>query len=119
MSYIYTTAEEMSRTGLPMMRPLFLEFPNASKDGHPLDLTTNNEFMLGPDLLIAPSPYPDQLDNYDAVLPPVGWYNYWTGEHLKSKRRSRPRRYDTAGDSDLLIKLHPSIALLAARLRPR
>jgi len=56
MSYLYTTAEEMSRTGLPIMRPLFLEFPNASKDRHPIDLNTNNEFLVGPDLLIAPSP---------------------------------------------------------------
>ena len=27
LPYLYTTAEEMSRTGLPIMRPLFLEFP--------------------------------------------------------------------------------------------
>ena len=27
LPYLYTTAEEMSRTGLPMVRPLFLEFP--------------------------------------------------------------------------------------------
>ncbi len=27
MPYIYTVAEEMSRTGVPMMRPMFMEFP--------------------------------------------------------------------------------------------
>lgn len=112
MSYIYTTAEEMSRTGLPMMRPLFLEFPNASKDGHPLDLTTNNEFLLGPDLLVAPSPYPDELDNYDAVLPPAGWYNYWTGEHLKSGVEAGRVGNDNVPDADLLINLHPSVDTL-------
>ncbi len=33
LPYLYTTAEEMSRTGLPIMRPLFLEFPNGAADG--------------------------------------------------------------------------------------
>ena len=32
MPYLYTLAEENSRTGIPMMRPLFLEFPDATAD---------------------------------------------------------------------------------------
>lgn len=110
MSYIYTTAEEMSRTGIPIMRPLFLEFPEASKDRHPLDLNTNNEFMMGPDILVAPSPYPDMLDDYEAVLPPVGWYNYWTGERLKGSGVEATRvGNDNVPDNDLQISLHPSV----------
>jgi alpha-glucosidase len=35
MPYLYTTAEEMARTGLPIVRPLFLEFPDATADKHP------------------------------------------------------------------------------------
>jgi alpha-glucosidase len=50
MPYLYTTAEEMSRTGLPIVRPLFLEFPNATTDKHPLDLDAGAEFLFGPDL---------------------------------------------------------------------
>ena len=38
MPYIYTIAEEASRTGIPMVRPLFLEFPDAEADHHPIDL---------------------------------------------------------------------------------
>ena len=79
LPYIYTTAEEMSRTGLPIMRPLFLEFPTPTANGDPIDLANGNVFMLGPDLLIAQSPYPDELDDYTVALPPVGWYDYWTG----------------------------------------
>jgi alpha-glucosidase len=79
LPYIYTTAEEMSRTGLPIMRPLFLEFPTPTADGSPIDLADSNTFMLGPDLVIAQSPYPDEVDNYTVALPPVGWYDYWTG----------------------------------------
>ncbi|MFC5864550.1 TIM-barrel domain-containing protein [Acidicapsa dinghuensis] len=113
MSYLYTTAEEMSRTGIPIMRPLFLEFPNASKDRHPLDLNTNNEFLVGPDLLIAPSPYPDMRDDYQAVLPPVGWYDFWTGEQVPMKGLEAQRvGNDNVPDNDLQINLHPSIDML-------
>jgi len=82
MPYLYTTAEEMSRTGLPIMRPLFLEFPHGETDSGPLDLNTGNAFMVGPDLLVAQSPYPDELDDYDVALPPSSWYDYWTGSRI-------------------------------------
>ena len=56
MPYLYTTVEEMSRTGVPIVRPLFLEFPNATADGHPLDLDAPSEFLFGPDLLSSAAP---------------------------------------------------------------
>jgi len=80
LPYIYTTAEEMSRTGLPIMRPLFLDFPKGNGDGEPLD--GGNTFLLGSDLLIAQSPYPDEVDEYTVALPPNGWYDYWTGARV-------------------------------------
>jgi alpha-glucosidase len=82
MPYLYTAAEEMSRTGIPIVRPLFLEFPRATADLHPMDLDADGEFLFGRDFLIAPSPFPDRLDNYVAKLPSVGWYDYWTGEKI-------------------------------------
>jgi alpha-glucosidase len=82
MPYLYTLADEASRTGLPMVRPLFLEFPNSAADGHPIDLDSGatSEFMLGSDLLIAPSPYPEEPDAYSVELPTATWYDFWTGE---------------------------------------
>jgi len=84
MPYLYTLAEEASRSGLPMLRPLFLEFPDAAPDRHPIDTDpqATGEFLLGPDLLIAPPPYPDSLDAYSVELPASDWYNYWTGEKV-------------------------------------
>jgi alpha-glucosidase len=82
MPYLYTTAEEMSRTGLPIERTLFLEFPDAAQDLHPIDLDAPSEFLFGPDILVAPASYPDQLDKYEVQLPPGIWYDYWTGERI-------------------------------------
>lgn len=82
MAYLYTTAEEASRDGMPIIRPLFLEFPHATADNHPLDLDAPGEFMFGPDLLVADSPSPEEVAPYEVHLPPGLWYNYWTGERL-------------------------------------
>lgn len=82
MPYIYSTAEEMSRTGLPIERPLFLEFPDAMQDLHPIDLDAPAEFLFGPDILVAPAPYPDEVDRYEVELPPGIWYDYWTGKRV-------------------------------------
>ncbi len=92
MPYIYTLAEEASRTGLPMVRPLFLEFPDATADRHPMDLDSGAgaEFLLGPDLLIAPQPYPDELDDYQVELPTPGWYDFWTGQRVEAHELPRP-----------------------------
>jgi alpha-glucosidase len=82
MPYLYTVADEMSRTGLPIMRPLFLEFPDATTDGHPLDLDAGSEFLFGPDLLVAPNPSPEEIVPYEVHLPPGIWYDYWNGDRL-------------------------------------
>ncbi len=76
LPYIYSLAEEMARTGLPIMRPLFMEFPadqslNANQD----------EFLLGPHLLVAPN-LSDSGGAYDVKLPSGEWYDYWTGQRL-------------------------------------
>jgi len=92
MPYLYTLAEEASRTGLPMVRPLFLEYPNAAPDRHPIDtdVQASGEFLLGRDLLIAPSPFPNESDSYSIEFPSADWYNYWTGEKVTSPRPADP-----------------------------
>ena len=78
MPYIYTLAEENSRDGMPLMRPLFLEFPN-------VDMDAGNEFMWGPSLLVAPAMFQEDPQNYSARLPSGDWYDYWTGKKIAGK----------------------------------
>jgi alpha-glucosidase len=91
LPYLYTTAEEMTRTGLPIVRPMFLEFPSATPDHHPLDLDVPNQFMFGSSLLVAPFRFPDELDNYDVTLPPGEWFDYWTGASVTGTQKIQPR----------------------------
>ncbi len=92
MPYLYTLADETSRTGLPIMRPVFLDYPRAATDGHPIDIdpSTGGEFLLGHDLLIAPSPYPEEPDAYTVELPSPIWYDYWTGKRLPPSTPAKP-----------------------------
>ena len=82
MPYLYTTAEETSRDGMPIIRPLFLGFPHATSDNHPLDLDASGEYLFGPSILVADSPSPEEVGPYEVKLPPGLWYDYWTGEKL-------------------------------------
>ncbi len=86
LPYIYTAAEEMSRTGLPMMRPLFLEYPQAE------DLyDENNEYLFGRDLLVSPI-LTEMVDAHEVHLPPGEWYDYWSGaKHASTEKiKSHP-----------------------------
>jgi alpha-glucosidase len=74
LPYIYTGIEETSRTGIPLMRPVFLEFPAAS-DFYGED----REFLFGRDLLVAPV-VTEMTDAQEVRLPPGDWYDYWTAE---------------------------------------
>jgi alpha-glucosidase len=117
LPYLYTTAEEMSRTGLPIMRPLFLEFPNGNGDGdgQALDLGSGNAFLLGPDLLVAQSPYPDELDDYTVALPPVGWYDYWTGARVEGTTGRTAVDLTTIAQPE--VHVHPSLQTLPVFVR--
>ncbi|MBN1797378.1 MAG: DUF5110 domain-containing protein [Spirochaetales bacterium] len=52
LPYFYTYVQEACVSGIPPMRPLFLEFPN-DKNCYP-EKVSATEFLMGPDLLVAP-----------------------------------------------------------------
>ncbi len=79
LPYIYTLAEESSRTGLPMMRPIFLEFPEVFTPPSNGFGNLDTEFLLGPSLLVAPQPFAETLDDYVVSFPKGDWYDFWTG----------------------------------------
>jgi alpha-glucosidase len=72
MPYLYTLFEESARTGLPIMRPLWLEFPAHAP------WYDDWVFMLGPDVYVVPIVYPDARD-LTHWLPPGVWFEANTG----------------------------------------
>jgi alpha-glucosidase len=107
--YIYSLAEEMSRTGVPMLRPMFLEFSKATSDGHPFDIDASNQFLLGPDVLVAPAPFPEKPFPYEVRLPAVDWYDYWTGKHVPQSASNEGR--------DARVTVHPELDQLPVFIR--
>lgn len=79
MPYLYAAAQEAHATGTPMMRSMFVEFP---EDRGAWDVDT--QYMLGPDLLVAPVMDPD--GEVDVYLPPGTWTSYWTGRDVQGPR---------------------------------
>jgi len=77
LPYLYTGMEETSRTGVPLMRPMYLEFPQDREL-----TTTDSEFMFGEALLVAPK-LTERLDPVEIKLPEGTWYDFWTGQAIQ------------------------------------
>ncbi len=73
MPYIYSYACLASKTGIPLMRSMVLEFPD-DRDCAYLDC----QYMLGPDILVAPVFNPE--GNADVYLPYGEWTGYFDNE---------------------------------------
>lgn len=79
MPYLYAQAVKAHEEGIPMMRPMFLEFPE-DKTCETLD----RQYMLGDSLLVAPVFREDGQVSY--YLPEGLWTNYLTGEVKEGER---------------------------------
>lgn len=75
--YLYSLLWEASKKGIPPLRALILEFPEDQEAIH-----NEDEFMLGPNLLIAPI-YREGARARLVYLPTGEWYNFWTEEKLE------------------------------------
>lgn len=76
LPHLYTVFEESSRTGLPVMRPAWLEYPQDAA------MRTNvSVFLLGSDLLIAPKLVAGNA-GFDIELPSAPFYDTESGELL-------------------------------------
>jgi alpha-glucosidase len=74
LPFLYTGLEEAHRTGVPMLRPLLLNYQDDFNT-----VTIDDEFMVGRDLLVAPVVKPDVTARL-VYLPAGLWYDYWTGQ---------------------------------------
>lgn len=72
MPYIVTCAGECCRTGIPVMRPMILEFPDDETVKY-----IDRQYMFGPSLLVAPVMSPDGCCRF--YLPAGRWHSFFDG----------------------------------------
>lgn len=81
MPYIYEEAEKCTKTGLPMVRALYLEYPEDINVRY-----IDDQYMFGDGMLIAPVLKPLSKTNVRNVYLPEGvWFDYFTKEKIVSK----------------------------------
>jgi alpha-D-xyloside xylohydrolase len=77
--YLVETMQEVTAKGLPMMRPMLLAFPD-----DPTCWFLDQQYMLGPDLLVAP--IFSASGEVTFYLPAGHWRNYLTDEIVEGGR---------------------------------
>jgi alpha-D-xyloside xylohydrolase len=73
MPYIYSQAKDCTERGLPMLRALFIEYPE-----DPGSWQIDDEYLFGSDMLVAP--LFEKVTKRDVYLPPGQWIDYQTGK---------------------------------------
>lgn len=90
LPHVYNLMREASQTGLPAMRPVFLEFPR-----DPRTWALDDQLMLGADLLVAPVLREGALTR-SLYLPAGRWFELETGrEHAGGRSLELPVTLDT------------------------
>lgn len=91
MPYLYQVGLQPHLHGTPVMRSMFVEFPD-----DPTCRTLDRQYMFGPDLLVAPVfTYSGDVEYY---LPAGTWTNWFTGEKVVSEHgvwRNERHGFDT------------------------
>jgi alpha-D-xyloside xylohydrolase len=100
MPYLYQAAVTAHEQGTPVLRAMMLEFPD-----DPACAYLDRQYMLGPDLLVAPVFAEDGVVDY--YVPPGGWVSLLTGEPVEGPGWRR----ETHGFDTLPLLVRPGAVL--------
>jgi alpha-D-xyloside xylohydrolase len=76
MPYIYSQGKYSAERGLPMLRALFVEYPD-----DPGSWLIDDQYLFGSDMLVAP--LFENVEERDVYLPPGTWIDYQTGKQYE------------------------------------
>ncbi|MGL5687908.1 MAG: alpha-xylosidase [Weissella cibaria] len=82
MPYIYSQAKESVEAGIPLMRPMYLEFPEDQNTA-----TLDRQYMLGSDVLVAP--VMTEEGDVDYYLPAGKWEHILDGRVVEVTENGR------------------------------
>lgn len=86
--YLMSLGAEATRTGLPLMRAMALEYPN-----DPRAAAIDDQFLLGSEVLVAPVLTPGAVER-DIYLPEGDWWDLWSGERTETGWITSPTPQD-------------------------
>jgi alpha-glucosidase len=102
MPYLYTLAEENARTGAPITRPVWFEYPKAPG--------SDRDFLFGRDLFVAPV-VSERLDAHVVQLPPGTWYALRDGKTYTDKVTfdTPPREVPAFARAGAIVPMQPVV----------
>ncbi len=80
LPYTYALARQARDTGMPLMRALWLHYPEDATAA-----ARGDEYLWGRDLLVAPVVTRGATERR-VYLPAGAWYDWWTGERIEGGR---------------------------------
>jgi alpha-glucosidase/alpha-D-xyloside xylohydrolase len=80
MPYLYSVVREGTQNGLPIMRALWLHYPD-----DPAAVARGDEYLWGRDMLVAPV-VEQGATSRKLYLPRGTWYDWWTGDPQEGGR---------------------------------
>jgi alpha-glucosidase len=102
MPYLYSLAEENARTGAPITRPVWFEYPKAAGN--------DRDFLFGRDLFVAPV-VSERLDAHVVTLPPGTWYAFDDGKPRKGEVKfdTPPREVPVFVRAGAIVPMQPVV----------
>jgi alpha-glucosidase (family GH31 glycosyl hydrolase) len=76
LPYLYSAVRESATTGMPIMRALWLHYPD-----DPVAVARADEYLWGRGILVAPVCEP-RTTSRTVYLPRGTWYDFWTAERV-------------------------------------
>jgi len=80
MPYIYSSVRATCETGMPVVRGLWLHYPE-----DPIAVAQSHEYLFGRDLLVVPV-FEHGATTRRFYLPPGDWYDFWTRQRVEGSR---------------------------------
>jgi alpha-glucosidase/alpha-D-xyloside xylohydrolase len=80
LPYIYTAVKECCETGLPIMRALWLHYPD-----DPAAVARGDQYLWGRDVLVSPV-VEKGASTRRLYLPRGAWFDFWTEERIEGGR---------------------------------
>src|SRR5690348_13706884 len=80
LPYLYSAVHECSSTGMPIIRALWLHYPD-----DPVAVARDDEYLWGRDILVAPV-CEKSATSRRVYLPRGDWYDFWTDEKMTGGR---------------------------------